>query len=498
MSDSAAPVRWIDRLDDWINPIVVKELRQAVASKFVIGMMLFFLVVQLGALGLILMFTDSAGDFAVGSAAFMTLLVILLIVGLLFVPIYAGVRLAAERSDTYVDLIYITTLRPGSVIWGKFLSALVIIALLYSVAMPFMALTSLLRGIDLPSIFLVLSVDFMIIAASTMACLFLASVPGNRLARAGLALFALGMLASVFGWAIGANMGLLEYGGRIFGPTGAQARWWMMLSLVLLNALCIGFFLVVTMAMVSPPSANRALPVRVYLLVSYAVVLVFLSLASTMMGLGLYEAIGAWVILAGMCQMVMMFAAVSERDHWGSRIRGTIPRRQPGRIAAWLFYSGAPGGICWTILVFVSLIAVAWGIAAVISRGGDLQEVMDTLVLMFLYVCAYCLPALWLRRTSMSRRLAPGQTWAVALVLAAIGCTLPFVLALFMNASVLSWSSGAWYGLAPVPFAWIAESSRLPAWAFAGGLTMIGLVLNARWMIEKFGEFRRLESEAGA
>ncbi len=50
----------IDRLDDWINPIVVKELRQAVKSRLVTVVLLLFLGVQLLIVTVFLIFEQLA------------------------------------------------------------------------------------------------------------------------------------------------------------------------------------------------------------------------------------------------------------------------------------------------------------------------------------------------------------------------------------------------------------------------------------------------------
>jgi hypothetical protein len=48
------------RLDDFLNPIVVKELRQAVRSRFVSGVLMLLLVIQLLVVGLFVMFRAAA------------------------------------------------------------------------------------------------------------------------------------------------------------------------------------------------------------------------------------------------------------------------------------------------------------------------------------------------------------------------------------------------------------------------------------------------------
>ena len=52
----------LGELDDAINPIVVKELRQAVQSKFVVAVLLLFLLIQLVFIGIYLVATGLSGQ----------------------------------------------------------------------------------------------------------------------------------------------------------------------------------------------------------------------------------------------------------------------------------------------------------------------------------------------------------------------------------------------------------------------------------------------------
>ena len=94
----------------------------------------------------------------------MGLLGILMFTCMIFVPLYSGGRMSLERSNADMDLLYVTTLSPGAIVRGKYLTATALTLLIFSASMPFMILTYLLRGIDLPSIFFVLAVCFSICA----------------------------------------------------------------------------------------------------------------------------------------------------------------------------------------------------------------------------------------------------------------------------------------------------------------------------------------------
>src|SRR5213593_2390414 len=90
-------------LDDHLNPIVVKELRQAVQSRFVTAVLLFFLILQLTVVGIFIAASGGASaldalEFQHGRHLFSILQCILLGTCVFFLPAYAGNRLAAERS----------------------------------------------------------------------------------------------------------------------------------------------------------------------------------------------------------------------------------------------------------------------------------------------------------------------------------------------------------------------------------------------------------------
>src|SRR5262249_47846025 len=133
----------MDRLDDAMNPIVVKELRQAVKSRLIVTILMLFLGLNVLILALHLVFRAArAGietvDWMAGIQVFRWLEYILLFTLMLLVPAAAALRLGAERSEHNVDLLFISTLRPVSIMAGKFCAALVLAVLVFSACAPFM------------------------------------------------------------------------------------------------------------------------------------------------------------------------------------------------------------------------------------------------------------------------------------------------------------------------------------------------------------------------
>ena len=194
---------FMQRIDDSINPIVVKELRQAVKSRFVVAVLLIFLVLQLGWIALQLLVVGAQGridslEFQGGRDVFTALQFILLATCLLFIPLYTALRLAAERNEANTDLLFITTIQPRAIISGKLFSAIVLAILIFSACIPFMGLTYYLRGIDWPIILLILAIDFLVVIVSVQLMVFLAVVPGNMVIKAMLGLFGLACLCVIF------------------------------------------------------------------------------------------------------------------------------------------------------------------------------------------------------------------------------------------------------------------------------------------------------------
>ncbi len=175
-----------------LNPVVVKELRQSVRSWAVTGMLLLFLVV-LFCTALAFLIAQSFQvtiDQRLGAIVFQSFVAILTGASLLFIPLYVGVRLAAERQESNLDLLYITTLTPQRIIRGKFLCGAYVTILFFSACMPFMVFTNLLRGVDLPTIAFILACLFLIVCAAIQVGIFVACLPISKLFKILLALVA--------------------------------------------------------------------------------------------------------------------------------------------------------------------------------------------------------------------------------------------------------------------------------------------------------------------
>src|SRR5262249_16057390 len=118
------------------------------------------------------------------------------------------------------------------------------------------------------------------------------------------------------------------------------------------------------------------------------------------------------------------------REDWGARVAKRIPRNVLLRPLAFLFYSGAAGGIAFGVLgAFLSTFGLAMWYLVVPStwRGTANGEIVLAARLIAAYTYCYSLTAAVVRRLLANSTFPVGATWLVALILFGLGCTMPFL-----------------------------------------------------------------------
>jgi ABC-2 type transport system ATP-binding protein len=424
----------LERVSDRLNPIVVKELRQAVQSKFVTAVLLVFLVLQLAIIGVYLIGSgvkgtlESTGEAYAGTTVFLLMQGFLLGTCMLFLPAYTGFRLAAEHSDINVDLLFVTTLKPGRIIGGKYLAALVLQVLIFSTCTPFMTFTYLLRGLDAPTMAFVVGADFIVTAASILVAIFIASLNVNRIFKIIAGAFGAFVLLTIFSLVIDWTRMNLD---QLSASAPDQAA--LLCSMAGIALVVTGLLFFWSVALISPAAANRAVPARLFMLGAW------LATAIVFGGADLYlqdhKLPIHWVILNGTMFSLAPVIALCERERWGPRVARKIPRRYWLRPIAFLFYSGAAGGLAFATLMSALTCLAAWYWPHVFAQLGgspdnrnfsDLQLTAEAVGLLAGYTLCYGLTALQIRRI-LFRNTRPVYTWLIFLGLVAIGSVVPFL-----------------------------------------------------------------------
>lgn len=402
----------VRRFDNRMNPIVVKELRQTSRGKFLIVILLGFLFIQLAVTGAVSFFATVTTT--PGPALFLSLFGFLTAASGLLIPAYAGFRLAQERADTNVDLLFSTSLKPASIVWGKTLSSAVLAALIYSVCMPFIVMTYLLRGIDLPAAFLLTAISFFAVMLATQGGILIGCMPANRVIKGIVGLFGLFMIFSLLmSWTIYVITELLS-GSDVM--TVLMSRRGLLTALgafVLCVVLGIAFFLL-SAAFISPASANRAFVPRIYAtavwLLTLAAVVVWGETASSpepiLQWMQAFEFIFGWGL----------WISVSERDRLGLRVRQKIPRSGALRVVSFLYYSGSAGGIVWASVGI--LLTFLFGSLAVFSISGTVSSLeFEKIAFSSFNMWIAGMGAFLIHRALLKNRISSGYTWLIAVMI---------------------------------------------------------------------------------
>ncbi|MDK1032127.1 MAG: hypothetical protein QGD94_08985 [Planctomycetia bacterium] len=484
---------WAQKIDDRLNPIVVKELRQAVQSKFIIALLWSCLFIQLAVIVIALLATSGSSEsFRAGATVFGVLYGVLMFMCILFLPAYAGLRLAYERSPGNMDLMFATAISPWAIIRGKLLSTLIIAAIIYSACAPFMTFTYLLRGIDLPSIFFALVAGFFIIASCVQMTIFLACIPASRFLKVLLALLGLGILIATFSGIVGMLGSLLLMGRFLGNPLDSWQFWAIFGTCLAFGLMGIGLCFCFSVALVSPLSANRTLPIRIYMMGMWLVSGIIAVVWSGVTGAS--EPVFMWGFGMALLLSLGMLIASSERDTWGPRVRRKIPRRALLRLPAFLLFVGNAGGIAWALLMMMLTFCAVCVVAGTTDAFAD--EFFQIAIGICLYIYGYSMTAVLLRSVCF-KKMKPGHTWVLIMALHAIGLMLPLFFALVA-------SPHDWFGLYEKAYLHVTnpfllgvshyrEACLTFAACWAGAVGLLGLP----WFIKRVSAFQPYASATG-
>ena len=150
MNVSSTMVRRLERLGDRFNPIVVKEVRQALKSRqFIVTFLLLLLAAWAGSIFGVSYLGESIDYGSPAVTFYAGFLVALCMATLVIVPFSTFRSIIEERTETTLELLQITALSPAQIVRGKTLSAMVQVLVYYCAIAPFIAFTSLLPGFDI-------------------------------------------------------------------------------------------------------------------------------------------------------------------------------------------------------------------------------------------------------------------------------------------------------------------------------------------------------------
>jgi hypothetical protein len=181
--EAAADRSWY--LEDWVNPVLLKEVRQALRGKyFKVCFWLTLLAVTIVSAGVLVNNgADGTIDAREGVDFVFWAQLCLSIAVLGLVPFSAFTAMGAEWDENTFDLLVISNVRPRGIVLGKLLAAGVQTMLFYSAFTPYLVLASLMQGVDLTAVAVVLIGTLLLSMILSTLSLALSTLSRVRFAR---------------------------------------------------------------------------------------------------------------------------------------------------------------------------------------------------------------------------------------------------------------------------------------------------------------------------
>ena len=357
---------WIHRIDQWceqigdrLNPILIKETRQALKSRQFVFTFFSLLFAALGwtVVGSLsrmpeIYTTPSAPSLLIGYY------VVLAIPMLLIVPIAAYRSLEVEIDDGTLELLSISALTPWQIILGKLSSATLQILLYFIALLPCVSYAYTLRGVDLTVIFLMIFGLLIAGLLLTIFAIFLASLSRSRTGRIVTLLLTM-IILLIVEVIIGTLMvDLIQQ----FNGISTGILFSTILSTLLISLSLGHLLLTATAAQLTPESENRSTPLRWSILAVNSTLVLTGVLGLTSLGRNGIIVFVATQFSIGVLWTLSGAMLVSESSTMTLRIQRNLPGSWLSRsLFSWMS-PGPVNGLVFTVLNVVILVTLvdAW------------------------------------------------------------------------------------------------------------------------------------------
>ena len=431
---------WCERLGDNVNPILVKESRQALKSRqfLVTFSLLLFAALAWTIIGSFSMMpqiytTPSAPRMMIGYY------VLLALPMLLVVPLAAYRSLEAEIDDGTFELLSITTLSPWQIVLGKLASASLQMLLYFVTLFPCLAYAYSLRGVDL-STTLVFVIALAVSGLTlTVAGLFFAPLAKGRTGRILTLLALIGLLIAAE-YSVGFMVISMINSGNPLAPS--QLIFAIMGATVIATAL--GHLLLsATAAQLTPETENRSTGLRLSLLMFTAVIIVSMTLSLLILkddGFPAY--VVGLIVLAGLWSLCGALI-VGEDSTITPRIRRELPSSFLARFTLTWLTPGPTTGLIFAIgsiavLSVLQQLSLQWISDGALMRPGNVRDLNrvfgDPAVLYAAYLICFLVLVRWLMYFVRLRNRPRAEVgFAGLIVVALVAALAPYSMQLHYN-----------------------------------------------------------------
>lgn len=420
-----------ETLTDRMNPILVKEIRQALKSRqFVVTFMLLLVVAWLVSAGAAV-FAPTAMEFgSAGHTLFLIYFGILTFAVIVIVPFGAHRSMLAERDQNTYELLSISALTPRQIVNGKLLSAMVQSFVYYSAITPFIAFASLLQGFDLPLSLFLLVIAFGWSICVSMFTLMLSTLAHKRQIQAA---NSMGMFFLLM-FQLYMTAGMLFQFSFTGVPFDDPSFWWGVGCVVVGAGSYALLAQQIAVSRLTFESGNRSTGIRLILAAQFWLLCGAVVANSLWTGLSVsVRDASELLIFVAFHWVIAGLYASTEVDWLSRRLRRQLPGNGLLRLVVAPWMPGGARGFLWMLLHVVAIAAVGF------LNDWDANW-LPTFVLA---TCCYVvfLTGLgtaitrWLRLVSPSFRPAHGR---VLIVLIAVGLSVTPLIARALSANPVS------------------------------------------------------------
>jgi hypothetical protein len=343
-------------IGDRLNPILVKETRQALKSwQFTLTFVLLLVTCWIVTIGGVAWIGPSIYYAAAGGSLLLAYYAILAALLIVFVPYFAFRSLAEEREDNTYEMLSITTLRPRQIISGKLGSAVAQMLVFFSAITPCLAFTYLLRGVDVPTIVMLLVYSFFASLGLSLVGLLIAALPVQRFGQMFIAVGFIALLLGALWLAVLTGYELIAFGYRYVSGSG----FWignLAFATVYVTTFALAFY--ATTGLISFSSENRSTPLRLIMLIQQTAWIGWMTYAWVDIRFDM-DMLFAMVMVAGSYWYIMGTMLTGERPQMSQRARRQLPRSYAGRMFLSWLYPGPASGYMFAVANLTSILLIA-------------------------------------------------------------------------------------------------------------------------------------------
>lgn len=349
-------------LEDWLNPVLLKEVRQALRGKyFRVCFWISLCAVTVVTTGVLIntgndgIMTEDEGRVFASSVC-----VCLAVAVLGFLPFSAFNSMGAEWDENTYDLLVISNVRPRGIVLGKLLATSIQAFLIYSTFTPFFVLASLMQGVDLQAMLVILAGNFVFSSVLTVVAICLSTLTRVRFARIVLmaALSAMLVYATIGG--IFMAQFLINEPGVLQDPETPEIALSMVLPHLIVGAYAAGLACV----MLAHSEENRSSGMRILTSVSLLASIAWVYFMSDSAGAEVVSAMGTGLV-AALCVPCLFF--VTEAERFPRRVRHCIAQNPIVALLTHIYLPGGARGWAFFLLHLCVLVAAVFGIRAQLS-----------------------------------------------------------------------------------------------------------------------------------